>query len=278
MTNHRTARMPIAVLLATTLALCATSVGPARAADDKAAAKAARRQQMQMQALQQQVQEAQAAKTKVETDKAEVDKQLADQTAQAAAAKGSAAKLSGSLKAAEGARAQLTATVASLEKQLAEQKRRHDDALAAKARELVQFTRLGESQQALLQAKLEHQVAQVGECTAKNTKLIHLSAELLDRYRSKTVGDVMKQREPLLGMGDVQMFNLVQDYRDRADAERYTAVGPQDVTARGAPPASQAPQSSSQTSPQAPATAAAAAAVSASPPTATPLPAPIPVP
>jgi hypothetical protein len=46
--------------------------------------------------------------------------------------------------------------------------------------------------------------------------------ELLNRYRNKSVTDVIKQRDPVLGMGDVEMFNIVQDYRDKADAERFT--------------------------------------------------------
>ncbi|MBC7956230.1 MAG: hypothetical protein H7Y33_10220, partial [Cytophagales bacterium] len=60
------------------------------------------------------------------------------------------------------------------------------------------------------------------ECSAKNERLVKISAELLDRYRSKSVADVLSQRDPVLGLGDVQMFNLVQEYRDKADAERFS--------------------------------------------------------
>ena len=184
-----------------------------------------RRLQLQMQALQQQLQEAQTAKGKVEADKAvdkaAAEKSTAEQAKQAGSLKGQLRKTGDELKAAAAERARLAGQVAALERQLAEQKRGGDETLAQKARELTQFTKLRDDQQAQLQRAHDEQVVQVGECTAKNGRLIQLSAELLDRYRNKSVADVVKQREPLLGLGDVSLFNQVQDYRDRADAERF---------------------------------------------------------
>lgn len=204
------------------LLVAALLCGNAQAqSDDKSAQKAARRTQLQLQNLQQQVQDAQAAKTKVEAEKAEADKLLAEQTQQAAKLDGALRKSSSSLRASESALAKLSADLAALEKQLAAQKSSSDDALAQKAREMAQFTKVRDEQQAQLQGRHDAQVTQVTACTAKNGKLIALSAELLDRYRNKGVADVFKQREPLLGLGDVGLFNEVQDYRDRADAERY---------------------------------------------------------
>ena len=90
---------------------------------DKAAEKAARRTQLQLQNLQQQVQEAQAAKSKVEADKAAVDQQLLEQTQQLEQLKATLAKVNAKLKTSEAQRAELTTTVATLEKQLADAKR-----------------------------------------------------------------------------------------------------------------------------------------------------------
>ncbi|MFM9915808.1 MAG: hypothetical protein ACKVOX_08375 [Rhizobacter sp.] len=218
-----------------TACIAVSSSGALAEAADKGADKALRRLQLQMQGLQQQVQDAQAAKTKVEADKAVVDKQLLEQAQQVARLKGALRKANDSLKASEAARVELTATVASLEKQMAEQKRSFEETLAQKARELVQYTKVRDEQQAQLQRRHDDQVTLVGECTVKNDKLIHLGVELIDRYRGKTVADVLSQREPVLGIGDVQMFNLVQDYRDRADAERFTAPAP-DANPSSPPP------------------------------------------
>jgi len=51
--------------------------------------------------------------------------------------------------------------------------------------------------------------------------LVVLGAGLLQLYRDKGLREITRQQEPLLGLGDVQMFNLVQDYRDKTDAERF---------------------------------------------------------
>ncbi|MBY0469263.1 MAG: hypothetical protein K2Q07_09830 [Burkholderiaceae bacterium] len=208
------------------------SVGAQVQAADKPVDKAARRMQLQLQSLQQQLQDAQSAKAKIETEKAEVDKRLLEQTEQVTKLTAEMRKSSEGLKSTQAARLQLTANVAALEKQLADEKRNSEEAAALKARELAAYIRSRDEQQASLQRKHDDQVTQVAECTAKNTKLIRLSGELLERYRGKTVKDVLTQREPVLGLGDVQMFNLVQDYRDRADAERFT---PSSMPAPAAP-------------------------------------------
>lgn len=212
------------------------SAGAMAQSEDKNAQKAARRAQLQLQSLRQQVQDAQAAKAKVEADKAELDAQLAEQAKQAGRLDEALRKASGSLKAAEATRAQMAGTIAALERQLAEQKQRSDDALAQKARELEQFTRLRNEQQLQLQRQHDEQVAQVTACTAKNARLIQLSAELLDRYRNKGLGEVLRQRDPVLGLADVELFNVVQDHRDRTEAERFVPSGP----SAGAPAASPA--------------------------------------
>jgi len=188
----------------------------AQAGDD--AKKAARRAQLQMQQLQQQAEEAQAAKAKVESDKAVLDKTVVEQGQQMAKLKGALPKVQERLKAVEAERTELAAKVAALEKQLADQKAGAEAAQATTERN----TKQRDEQQAALQRKHDAQLAQVGECSAKNERLVKLSAELLDRYRNKSVAEVLNQRDPVLGLGDVQMFNLVQDYRDKADAERFS--------------------------------------------------------
>ena len=220
--SQRTAMKPGLMVRSALVALGLALAASCALAEQTPAEKAARRMQLQLQNLQQQLQEAQAAKSKVESDKAAVDQQLGEQTTQAEQLKTSFSKLEARLRASEKARAELTANVKSLEKQLADEKLSHEQALAQKARELAQYTKLRDEQQAQLQRKHDDQVALVAECTSKNGKLLHLNVELLNRYRNKSVTDVIKQREPVLGMGDVEMFNMVQDYRDKADAERFT--------------------------------------------------------
>ena len=44
--------------------------------------------------------------------------------------------------------------------------------------------------------------------------------------RRKGFVDVARQRDPLLGLGDVDMYNLVQDYHDRIGAEKLLPPAP----------------------------------------------------
>ena len=196
------------------------------AAQDKTAERAARRAQLQMQGLQQQVQDAQAAQARSDADKAEVEKKLAAQAQEIPRAQAVARQSASALKASEAARVELQARVAQLEKQAAEQKRSDDAALAAKVAELAQVARARVAEQTQLQGRFDNEAAQVDLCTDRNRKLVALSAELLDRYRKKGFAEVASAHDPLLGIGQVEMFNLVQDYRDRADALRLTPTPP----------------------------------------------------
>jgi chromosome segregation ATPase len=220
MTSAQRTRPRAALLL--TCALLAGLSGPAGAQQDRNAERNARRLQLQLQNLQQQLDEAQAARAKLDADNAAAQKALAAQKSEIPRAQGALRKKSEELQASEAARAELASRVDALEKQLAEQKRSSDDALAAKDRTLAQALALHQKQEGELGARFEAQAGQLGECSDKNRRLVTLGAELLDRYRKKGFGEVLRQREPVLGLGDVEMFNLVQDYRDKLDAQRFS--------------------------------------------------------
>lgn len=197
---------------------------PVFAQQDRAAEKAARRQQQQVQQLQQQVSQAQAEKAKIEQDKAAIAKELQDK-AQAASRAGAAQRATAAkLTALEADKTQLAAKVADLERVLEDVKRTAEQALAEKDREIARAAtafKAKEGEREEWQGRFGQQVRLATECTDKNDRLLRLNAELLARWQGKGVFDTLRQREPVLGFKDVQMFNLVQDYRDRADAERF---------------------------------------------------------
>ena len=209
-----------------TLLCCSAS-----AQQDRSAEKAARRQQQQqqqqqqqLQDLQQQVTQAQAAKAKSEQDRAAVEKQLRDRS-QLAARAGAAQRVAGErLKALEAEKLQLAARVAELEKTAEEQRKAAELALAGKGRELAQAAQAFKAKDADRedwQQRFGQQARLVTECSGKNDRLFKLNAELLELWRSKGVFDALRQREPVLGLNDVQMFNRAQDYRDKAETERF---------------------------------------------------------
>jgi chromosome segregation ATPase len=221
-----------AVLLAALL-LVTPLFAVAQQAQDKVAERKLRQQQLQMQTLQQQVQDAQAAKAKADADKVKLDAEkaavegkLAKQSQEIPRAQGALRKANEELKAAALAKAELVAQVATLEKQMAEAKRLSEATHAAKDRALAQALKIRDTELSEVQGRSEANARQVLECSDKNQRLVKLNAELLDRYRKKGVGDALAQREPFFGFSDVQMFNLVQDYRDKADAEKYAPPNP----------------------------------------------------
>jgi endonuclease III len=181
---------------------------------------------LQVQSLQQQVQDAQAAQARADAEKAEADKKLSAQAQEIPRAQAAMRQAGAALKASEAARAELQARLDALQKQSLEQKRMDDAALAQKTSELDFVVHAWDAQQALAQARYDNEIAQMAMCTDKNQKLIELSADLLERYRKKGLAEVASQHDPLLGIGQVQMFNLVQDYRDRTDAQRSTPTPP----------------------------------------------------
>lgn len=191
---------------------------------DKTAERNARRAQLQMQELKQQLDAALAAKTQAEAAKAEAEKrQQADAQA--------VTRLSSALKKTETARkalmtdkAELSTRVAALQGEFSDSQRGTAQTLADKERDFAAQIKTREAAQGQLQTRFDQQLAAVAECSSKNERLVALGAELLERYRKKDFAAVLSQNEPVLGLGDVQMFNLVQDYRDRTDAERFRAA------------------------------------------------------
>jgi len=73
------------------------------------------------------------------------------------------------------------------------------------------------AQRAELEAKLQRESGNFSACYENNRKLYELNRELLARYESKGFGDVLSQREPFTGMKQVEIENLLQDYRYRLD-------------------------------------------------------------
>jgi hypothetical protein len=207
------------------LALCAalcTALPFDAVAQDKTAERAARHAQLQLQGLQQQVQDAQAAQAHADADKAEADKKLAAQAQDIPRAQAVARKAADALKASETARAELQLRFEALQKQSTEQKRKDDATLEEKVVEYGYVLHAWDTYQARMQSRYDNEIAQVGVCTDKNQKLVEIGAQLLDRYRDKGLAQIANQHDPLLGLGQVQMFNFVQDYRDRVEAERLT--------------------------------------------------------
>jgi chromosome segregation ATPase len=67
-----------------------------------------------------------------------------------------------------------------------------------------------------LEKTLEQHGKQFAACQEKNRKLYGVTREVIDRQRN----DALFGKEPLFGLGKVEVENLFQEYEDRAYAEK----------------------------------------------------------
>ena len=72
----------------------------------------------------------------------------------------------------------------------------------------------------LTQEQLEASKASNTSCEAKNLKLYQYSQELVTRYQKKGVWAALAQKEPVTGIKDVGVENVVQEYQEKLDSQR----------------------------------------------------------
>ena len=122
--------------------------------------------------------------------------------------------------------AKLKAEVDGLSKKLGSARSGADKSRAANA---GLTEKLQETAQTLVQAQVERkkledtnaaQVKQIENCVAKNVQLYQVNRELLQQYEGKGVMASLLQKEPLTGLKQVEIENLVEEYRDKIDGLR----------------------------------------------------------
>ena len=72
-------------------------------------------------------------------------------------------------------------------------------------------------QGARFEAQLQAQTNNFNVCYGNNKQLLDLNREILARYRDKGIFDSLRQSEPFTGLKEVEVQNLVQDYRYKLD-------------------------------------------------------------
>lgn len=60
-------------------------------------------------------------------------------------------------------------------------------------------------------------------CEKKNSELYLLSVKLMDKYQAKGVLDAIRQAEPFTQLEKVRIENLLQEYRDKSEANRISS-------------------------------------------------------
>ncbi len=112
-------------------------------------------------------------------------------------------------------------------------------ALTSRQRDTAGQLAAREAEVKQLQQDLQTTKATGASCEAKNIQLYQYSQELLDRYRSKGVWAALSQKEPLLGLKEVKMENIVQEYHDKLASQRIATPPPAPTTPENVSPARQ---------------------------------------
>jgi chromosome segregation ATPase len=213
-------RIPLAALIVAALLLLFANDALAQAA------KQGDRDRETIRRLQQQLQKAQQDAAGARNEKAELEKQLAaqkdeleKQRAELPKAQGEASRERGRRQSAEGEAEKLKAQLAERDKALAEARARGDD-LARRERDALAVIAERDRGLKAYQADLGRQNKEILACEAKNAQLYALNVEILERYRTKSVADVLAREEPFTGLRNVEVFNVVQEYRDKLDGQR----------------------------------------------------------
>ena len=106
-------------------------------------------------------------------------------------------------------KAELTAKLQETMQEMTKKQAESMQALQHKEREIKRF-----------EAELAHQTRQGEMCQVKNARLYQINAELMDKYQSKGVFGALLQAEPFTQLKRVEVENLLQEYRDKLDAQR----------------------------------------------------------
>jgi chromosome segregation ATPase len=101
--------------------------------------------------------------------------------------------------------------------QTIDQWRQRDARQTAQLQELRLQLKVQGEQRAVLDQRLEIQASNFSVCYGNNKQLVDLNRELLERYQNKGVFAAMRQKEPFTGLAQVEVENLVQDYRYKLD-------------------------------------------------------------
>jgi chromosome segregation ATPase len=126
--------------------------------------------------------------------------------------------LKSKLQSAEAAQADLTQQLERAKQQLA--------LLGAQQKDTA--SRLGARESELKQVQQELQASNAvnTSCEAKNLKLYTYADELVQRYQHKGVWTALSQKEPVFGIKEVGIENVVQEYQEKLAAQKINPTPP----------------------------------------------------
>jgi chromosome segregation ATPase len=193
--------------------------GQEAAEDPQAAANAKLRAALRDMTLQLRTAQTEAAQAKA--DRTAADEKIADLTKKSEAlAKQASQDQADSKKSIEKLTVdyqELEKKYATLDQALAKWKEGYAKAAAVANAKEAERSKLAD-EKSVLQAKVRDHKSQ-------NLELYRVATEILERYRSFSMGDALKAREPFTGITKARLDSQVQDYRDKVEDARIPAEG-----------------------------------------------------
>lgn len=109
--------------------------------------------------------------------------------------------------------------IAEMEKKLADAGARYEH-LSQEHADALRTIASRDAQLKVQVAVLTQTRGEIAACEKKNLKLYGYGNELMQRYREKSAFEAIRQAEPLTGLQQAQIDNLLEEYRDKLQAQR----------------------------------------------------------
>ena len=193
---------------------CTTSIGALAGADEAKDKQAMHHMQLQLRAIQQekteladQVEVLKKQLNELESKRAVLEKKLGSQSKQIS-------ELSDKQLSDKQQQAELSDKYQESEKKLKQMEQQY---LAAN--NSLQQTQIKDEQE---KKRLD---GDIQVCEKKNFELYQISVQLMEKYQAKGVMDAIRQAEPFTQLEKVRIENLLQEYRDKSDANRIVSSG-----------------------------------------------------
>jgi chromosome segregation ATPase len=175
--------------------------------------------------LLQQMQQLASERTSLQAENARMKKELEDLRKERDQLKKSREAVDVRLKSDAAALARSSADRDSTEQQLAQSKARMQE-LVGKFRETLQTLRELEAEGNSAKQSLAARDTELKTCVDRNVALYHLNDEVLTRFEKQGLLSRMAQAEPFTRIKRVQLENLIDGYKARAEDQRAAAPTP----------------------------------------------------
>lgn len=212
--------------MAIAILLCLGMLSPTHAADKKS------REREALRRMQQQLSQVKGQVGTLEQEKAKLLEDLNKVQASSEAVESEAARLQGEVKASKRQQLSVTKELTLLKERLATTEQRLSETqktlteTTAKLTETTRTLQQTDTEKRNLEAVKVRNEGDLTSCERKNVALYQVGRSLMDRFERKTCGEILAQKDPFTGLKRVETENLLEEYRDKLDEQKWIKPPP----------------------------------------------------